>query len=241
MRDDLFKKTVFWLNVCVAVAVAALDIALIISPTWALKSAASVCFVVGAAINLAYAVTHGAKKTFVSLMLVGCVFAMAGDIVNYLSGDVYFIVGTALFAIAHIFYVIAYYFLYRFRYFDLIAAACVFLPSVLVITLVPIFDFGGIMMETVCVVYAAILSLMVGKALSNLGHLTPISILIAVGSILFYISDLSLLINMFGTVHTVPRIICLATYYPAQIILAFSIIMSSFEKASVTLYRPKAR
>lgn len=217
------KKYIVIFNIFVLAALVILDVFLIISPSLALKSSASVCFVLGGIANAVYAFKAGANKKFTVFMIIGLVFAMAGDIVNYNTGDVYFISGTALFALAHVFYIIAYYFLCRFRLTDIICAVCIFVPSVLFITLAPIFNFGGVLMEVVCVVYALILSLMVGKALSDLRTRSAVGIIIAVGSVLFFVSDLSLLLNMFGKLHTVPRILCLATYYPAQFILAFSV------------------
>ncbi|MDE6373200.1 MAG: lysoplasmalogenase, partial [Clostridia bacterium] len=219
------KKAIYLLNFLLLALMIALDVLLILRPTLTLKSTASACFVAVGVINAAYSFGSGAKKKFPVLMLLGLVVAMAGDIIIYPSGDIWFICGAALFAVAHIFYVAAYFCLYKFRIADLIAAVCVFLPSVLFITLAPIFDFGGAVMEIVCVAYAFILSLMVGKALSGLSRGTALSVVVAAGSILFYISDLSLLLNMFGTIHKIPRIICLATYYPAQFLLAFALIL----------------
>ena len=105
------KKLIAAANALVLAAVIALDVLLILSPSLVLKSAASVCFVLGGIINVVYAIRTGAGEKFTLLMLTGLIFAMVGDIVNYNAGDVYFITGTALFALAHVFYIIAYYFL----------------------------------------------------------------------------------------------------------------------------------
>ncbi|MDE5943373.1 MAG: iron-containing alcohol dehydrogenase [Clostridia bacterium] len=221
------KKTILALNFLLLLAIIALDVVFILNPSLVLKSVTSACFVLAGIVSTVYALKAGAEKRFVCLMLTGLVLAMAGDVVNYNTADAYFISGTALFAAAHVFYAAAYFCLNKFHYTDLIASACIFVPSVLFITLAPMFDFGGALMEMVCAVYALILSIMVGKALSNLKMRTALSVLIAVGSILFYISDLSLLLNMFGKIRTVPRILCLATYYPAQFMLAFAIFESA--------------
>lgn len=237
------KKIVLALNALIFAAVVGLDIALILSPGLLLKSLTSACFVLGGIVNTVYALKAGADKRFVCLMLTGLVLAMVGDILNYNTADLYFMTGTAMFAIAHVFYAAAYFCLNKFHWTDILAAVCIFVPSVLLITVVPIFDFGGILMEVICVVYALLLSLMVGKALSNLKTRTALSVLIAVGSVLFYISDLSLLLNMYGKIDTVPRILCLATYYPAQFLLAFAIYESAvkgvntFKAAYCKLFR----
>ncbi len=227
------KRAIVFLNLLVLAAIITLDVFLILSPSLVLKSTASACFVLGGIINAAYALKTGGNKKFTVFMLIALVFAMAGDIVNYNPADLYFIIGTALFAAAHVFYIIAYYFINRFRLTDIIIAVCIFVPAVLLITLAPFFDFGGVLMEIVCAVYALILSLMVGKALSNLRLRSAVGIIIAVGSVLFFVSDLSLLLNMFGKIHTIPRILCLATYYPAQFILAFAVFAHALKGMNV--------
>lgn len=229
------KKAIYTLNALLFAAMVALDIALILDPSVLLKGLASACFAAAAIVNFAYALKLGAKPTFPALMLAGCVLAMAGDIVIYYPNDLCFMIGAGLFAAAHVFYVAAYFTLYPFHFADIIAIFCLFLPSVLVITLAPIFNFGGVLMEIVCVVYAVILSLMVGKALANLRKRTALSVLVAIGSILFFISDFMLLLNVFGKIGSVPRILCLATYYPAQFLLAFALIL--FSERGMNLFK----
>ena len=85
-------------------------------------------------------------------------------------------------------------------------------------------------MEVVVVVYAIIISFMVGKAISNWmdGLLKekkskPLELVIVLGSLLFFFSDCMLLLNVFADFPKVVDVLCLATYYPAQILLATSI------------------
>ena len=114
------------------------------------------------------------------------------------------------------------------RLFFFTHAAVLFVPSVLLITLAPLFDFGGILMEVVCVVYALIISCMVGKAISNLvAEHSVINIIIMVGSILFFFSDLMLLFNVFGNLPKLVDILCLVTYYPAECLLGYSIFLAN--------------
>lgn len=227
------KKYVLILNAVLLAAVIALDITFILIPDVLYKALASSVFVLAAIINFAFALKAGANKKFISLMLVGCVFALAGDVVIYYPPDLCFICGAALFGIAHVFYVAAYYCLSKFRASDLIITACIFVPSVLIITLAPVFDFGGWVMEAVCCVYAVILSFMAGKAISSARNKSALTIMIAIGSIFFFTSDLCLLINVFSSAHKVSRIICLATYYPAQFILAFSVFVCADKGVNV--------
>ena len=155
-------------------------------------------------------------------MLVGLFFAMLGDIVLDIKGM--FIFGALLFAVGHVFYFISYCQLISFKWKDLIYGACIFVPATLLITLAPFFDFGGILMELVCVFYAVIISCMVGKSISNyVADRKLLHLLLLIGSLLFFFSDLMLLLNVFGDMPKVIMFLCLVTYYPAECVLACSI------------------
>ncbi len=207
-----------------------------------LKGVTSAGFVIIGGINLAYlilnknifdksqagfaSINKKRLSLFPIIMLVGLVFAMAGDIVL----NVHFIGGAVLFAIGHVFYFASYCFLSKFKWIDLLYGAIIFVPSVLFITLAPIFKFD-VLMEVVCVVYAIIISCMVGKAISNLvRERNLLNLLIVIGSALFFFSDLMLLLNVFASLPRVVDILCLATYYPAQCLLAFSIFIYGEKK-----------
>ena len=95
----------------------------------------------------------------------------------------------------------------------------------------PIFDFGGAFMQIVCVLYALIISCMLGKAVSDLiTNKNIFSIIVAVGSFLFFFSDLMLLFDVFAAVDAWAGALCLATYYPAQCLLAYSIKVVNKQK-----------
>lgn len=209
------------LNIVLSFIVLSLDaIYACVGGLW-LKGLTSFSFVVIGIVNMYYVVkTNSTERKFGIIMLIGLVFAMLGDIVL----NIYFIGGAVLFAIGHVFYLIAYCALSSYKWTDLIASSIIFIPSVLIITLVPIFDFGGILMEMVCIIYALIISTMVGKAISNLIKTRNIvNIVIVIGSALFFFSDLMLLLNVFGGLPRVIDILCIATYYPAQCLLASSL------------------
>ncbi len=185
-----------------------------------IKSVTSALFVVLGAVNLFFAAKFKVLNLkFGIFMLCGLVFAMLGDIVL----NIHFIGGAILFAVGHVFFFVSYCFLAKVHWKDFCYGLAIFLPSVLLITLAPIFDFGGILMEIVCIVYALIISLMVGKALSNLITLKDAtSWIVFAGSVLFFISDLMLLLNVFAHLPPIVDILCLVTYYPAEILLAVS-------------------
>lgn len=187
-----------------------------------LKGLTSLLFVALGVFNLIYTIKSkdDTTKKFAIIMLIGLIFAMLGDIVL----NIYFIGGAILFAIGHVFYFIAYCYLVKFKWSDLIIGSIIFVFAILFITLAPIFKFENIIMELVCIFYALIISLMVGKAISNLiREKTLTNILLVIGSILFFFSDLMLLFECFANAPRIADILCLATYYPAQCLLAFSI------------------
>ena len=187
------------------------------------KAIASLCFVALGAVNLVYAIKHKTTNLrFCILMLVGLFFAMLGDIVLDVKGM--FMYGAMLFAVGHVFYFISYCQLISFKWKDLIFGVCIFVPATLFITLAPFFEFGGVVMEIVCVLYAVIISCMVGKAISNfVADRKVLHLLLLIGSLLFFFSDLMLLLSVFGNMPKVIMFLCLVTYYPAECVLACSI------------------
>ena len=161
-------------------------------------------------------------------MLIGLFFAMLGDILL----EIQFMVGAGFFAIGHILFIVAYYFVERFHWLDLLIGGILALTSALIVTLVPIFDFGSLMLEILIVFYAIIISFMLGKAVSNLIRKRNIlNLMIMIGSFLFFFSDLMLLLGIFGNIDV--SVLCLATYYPATTILALSLMFAKREEFKV--------
>ena len=222
------KKSAYILNSIFLLAIIILDIFYIVNGGIILKSITSACFFMLGVINLIFVLRMKTEKIkFSILLLVGLFFAMLGDILL----EINFIVGAIFFAIGHIFYFISFCWLERFKWTDLIFSFVIFIPSVLVITLYPHFDFGGVVMEVLCVFYALVISLMVGKAVSTyIAKKSLYRLIIMIGTILFFFSDLMLLFNVFSSVSSAFGVLCLATYYPAEFLLAFSILFSTISK-----------
>lgn len=219
------NKTLKIINIYLISTILILDIFYIIFGGIALKSITSLLFVMLGFANFVIAIkSNSINKKFCILMLTGLIFAMFGDIFL----EIEFIVGAALFAIGHIFYFSSYLALQKFRLNDLLYSAYIFIPSILILLFVPLFDFGGIIMQMVCIIYALVISLMVGKSISNLAkEKSTLNILILVGSCLFFFSDFMLLFNVFANISKIFGILCLSTYYPAEIFLAYSISKST--------------
>ena len=209
-------------NIVMAALLIAADVCYIVFNTLLIKSIASLIFVVIGFINLLYlSKIKKVKNIAAYLLFVGLCFACLGDIFL----EIHFITGAALFAVGHVFYFVSYCKLINFKWTDLLFSALIFIPSLLIILFVPIFDFGGILMQVVCCVYALVISLMVGKAVSNfIKEKSVLNLIILIGSVLFFFSDFMLLFNVFSNLSRVFGVLCLATYYPAEFMLAYSIL-----------------
>lgn len=205
------------------------------------KAITSLLFVLLGGINLIYVLNNGsANKKFSIYILIGLFFAMLGDILL----EIQFIVGAIFFGIGHIIFFISYKFIIPFKKTDLLYGLGIIIPAVLLITLAPIFKFE-ITMKIMCIVYAIVISLMLGKAIANLvSKKTATNVVIFIGSILFFFSDLMLLFDVFGSGEKIFGSLCLLTYYPAEIFLAMSILIAGifYEKENpVTLEEKNVR
>jgi len=182
------------------------------------KGLTSFGFVLLGALNLAYLIAVRKKPLCFPVILgIGLVFAMLGDIVL----NVNFIGGALLFAVGHIFYAVSYAQLRRIGKLDLVLSGVIFAAAGSFLFFAPIFDFGDPVMKGICVGYALIISCMVGKALANaVRESTVTNLLLAAGSFLFFFSDLMLVLYVFADAPHIIDTLCVATYYPAQCILA---------------------
>lgn len=214
------KKLVLCLNILLATLVIAGDISYMLHYSVITKGIASGLFVALGVINLIYALKNKTPhKTFAIVLVLGLFFAMLGDIVL----EIQFIIGAALFALGHVLFFVSYCFIHRFHIKDLLYGAIIFVPMTLVIVFAPIFDFNGILMQIVCIVYAIIISCMVGKAVNNfIVKKDKLSLIVLIGSILFILSDAFLLFSIFANASKIVGALCLITYYPAEIMLAIS-------------------
>ena len=184
-----------------------------------LKGVTSGLFALMGFINLIYAIVKKNEKlTFSIFIFLGLISSMLGDIL--ITGS--FITGAALFGVGHLMYLIAYFTLAKISSKDVIFSASIFAAVALFMAIYPSFNFGGL--DIVCYGYALIISCMVGKALGNHAKLkNTLSLVIAIGSVLFALSDVMLLFYVFGGAAKIVDYICICAYYPAQSLLAYSI------------------
>lgn len=212
-------KKIFIINIILMIVMLLFDALYIIFDGILLKALASGVFVLVGLINLIYSIKLKIKHKFSFILFFGLIFAMMGDIIL----EIQFIFGALLFAVGHIFFFVSYCTLMDIKVRDFCYGLAIFIPSMLVIIFVPIFSYPNLLMEIICVVYALIISLMVGKSISNyVQQKSLLNLIIVIGSVLFFLSDLMLLLNVFGDIN-VAGIICLVLYYPAEFLLAYSI------------------
>lgn len=168
--------------------------------------------------------TRSATAGFPAMMMTGLMLCWVADIIL----NITFIPGALIFAIGHVFYFIAYCRLEKFQRSDLIPSAIIFVLSASLVLFIPIFDFGIPLMQYIILLYALIISLMVGKAISNMRRTrAPLTKWIVVGSSLFFFSDLMLLLCYFAGAPQITDSLCLFTYYPGQYLLAHCIFKYS--------------
>ena len=186
-----------------------------------LKGVTSGWFVLIGIVNIVFVRKSGMKAAgFPAMMMTGLSLCWIADIVL----NITFIPGALIFAVGHVFYFIAYSRLIKFEKSDLIPSVIIFVCAASLVLFVPIFDFGIPLMQYIILAYALIISLMVGKAISNMRReKTSLTKLIVFGSILFFFSDLMLLLCYFAGAPQITDSLCLFTYYPGQYLLAHSI------------------
>ena len=201
------KKLVLPLNIIFFGLSLACDTALIITHLYPIKITASVFFMLAATVNLIYALKYFPDKKLPSVILtVGVFFAMSADIAINLN----FIAGAAIFALGHICYFIAYSLMQKPRPTDFIPAMIIFIPIVLFMMFSPLLDFGSV-----------IICIMTGKAIMNFIRIkNRFNLILALGSVLFLISDIMLLMAYFSKIDFPFSNFCLALYYPGQCLIA---------------------
>ena len=178
------------------------------------------------AVNLVYALLRRRGRVFSAVMAAGLVLAMLGD--RYVSSI--FPLGAALFAAGHICYFGAYCCLRKLCWRDALLGVVIFAGAAAFLLLYPKLHLGG-MFRYVCLGYALIISVMTGKSITLLLYRRDLmSAVIALGSILFFASDVMLVLHQFAF-QSWASVACLALYFPAQCLLAHSSFYDPDKKA----------
>lgn len=171
-------------------------------------------------INMIYAYKRVAEKKMLWLMTLGLIFAFLGDVAI----NPNFILGVVFFALGHVFFVAAYLVYKNLNNIDIILSVALGTFSVGFILLFPYITFDVAPLRYVVLLYAVIISIMVGKSVGNaLREKNVFTGMIAVGSVLFFISDMMLLLAWFSSIEgRWTSNVCMAAYYPALCLLAGS-------------------
>lgn len=160
----------------------------------------------------------GAPRLFAAIMAIGLVTAMHADILI----DRDFIVGAAMFAVGHLIYYLAQCLLQRPRLFDLLPTAILFLGAAIFLLVQPAKHFPHPSLRWLCLIYAAVIALMAGKAVANWIRVPSLATgCLALGSLLFFFSDV-MLVTAWFLGWKPAHLLCMGTYYPAECLLALS-------------------
>ena len=192
-----------------------------------LKCICSGSFALLGIINLCYAfITRQKDMKFYIGMTLGLFLAFLGDVL--IGYD--FIVGAATFALGHICFVVAYCFLQKMQKFDYVISGTLFLGCLVFLLFCPLLTFEVAIFRIVCIVYALIISTMLGKALGNfIREKNLVNGTIAVASSLFFFSDLMLVFDWFIGLWDWTDHACMGTYYPALCFLAFAMCLNAIK------------
>ena len=185
-------------------------------------------FVLMGLVNLCFAIKYRkANLKFYIAMSVGLFLCMMGDIM--LRKD--FVLGAATFASGHVGFLVSYYFLNKVRKHDFIIGGILFALVGSFILFCPLLVFSDAYMRWVSLAYAFIISMMVGKAVSNyLADKKKSRLSMTIGSSMFFFSDFMLLCNWFMETGSITRKLCMITYFPALGVLALSMLASLDEE-----------
>ena len=193
-----------------------------------LKGVTSSWFVLLGGINLwAVRKRNWKQQRFFLLMEAGLFCGMCADVLL----GVAFFAGIGVFALGHILYLAAFYSLEKSRMRDLWIILPLSLISIFVVVGTPWITVEDPILRKLLLGYAVIISAMLGKAISNLIQSpSPYRWLLAIGSVLFWFSDLMLLIDMFGQSSRLTWIFCSYCYWPAQNITAHALYHAKLEQ-----------
>lgn len=193
-----------------------------------LKGLTSAWFVTLGIVNLFYGFRQGVRHPFLWLTAIGLAFGMAADVLL----DPAFALGILFFAAGHVLYLVGFFYIERFRWKDLLFVVPVAAVSLYLVVGTPFIRIEDPVLKPMLLGYAVIIACMLGKALSNLSvNKAPSRWLIAVGSILFWFSDVMLAIDMFGTPSRLTWILCSYNYWPAQAILGYAMFRFAEEQS----------
>lgn len=190
-----------------------------------LKCACSAGFATLAVVNAVFAVAlKRPNLRFYVAAVFGLLCAALGDVLIGFN----FVWGAAAFGVGHLALIVAFSTARRFGRLDAVLSVA-FLPfAAAFLNFFPGISFATPALKGVCVGYAAVISVMLGKATGNFAaSQTLVNAAFASGALLFFFSDMMLALNAFVGRWPWCDAACLATYFPAVYLLAFSLYLKS--------------
>ena len=217
MERKQLKRVNILLLICAALCLVCYDI---FGSLW-LKGVTSGWFVLLGCVNLVAARNLAGKQLRFGVLIVAGLFCgMCADVLL----GVTFLAGVGVFALGHVLYFIAFCTLEKFCLRDLKTMLPIALLSIFLVTETPWISVNDPLLQKLVPVYAVIIAMMLGKAVSNLIRCPSLfRWLLSVGSFLFWFSDLMLAVDMFGQSSRLTWILCSYAYWPAQDILAHAL------------------
>lgn len=190
---------------------------------YTLKIICSSGFALMGIINMIYGSKRIEDKKVLLFMTLGLIFAFLGDVAI----NPNFILGVIFFALGHVFFVASYLAYRKLEKLDIILSTCLGAFSVGFILIFPYIVFNVSVLKYVVLLYAVIISIMVAKSMGNaLREKRIFTRMIAVGSVLFFLSDMMLLLAWFSTIEgRWTSNVCMAAYYPALCLLAGAMVV----------------
>lgn len=184
-----------------------------------IKIPCSSCFFAMAITNLIFALKYKVSNIKAPIILF-CAFAIAlsADIaINY-----NIIPGFILFAIVHALFISTFYFIKKFHWLDLVCGLMILIIGVCIVTFSKSIIWPSNVIRAFVYLYLVIICMMTGKAISNfILQRNKTNLMIMIGAILFLISDALLLFDKWANLNA-QNFHCHIFYYPAEIVLAYS-------------------
>jgi uncharacterized membrane protein YhhN len=157
------------------------------------------------------------------LLLVGLIFCLCGDVCLALPRERPFVLGLVAFLVGHLFYICAFFYVSQTNLWAWVGfLLAVFTSSLVFFRLNPYLG----TMKLPVFLYVVVITIMVTGAWSVLGHSSLARsgrIMVFMGALSFYFSDLFVARNRFVKKDPLNRLIGLPMYYTGQFLLAFSV------------------
>ena len=218
MKNNRLIRANIALMVCAMACLVCYDI---FGGLW-LKGVTSSWFVMLGGVNLwAARKLEWKQLRFFVMMAAGLLCDLAADVLLGIN----FLVGVGVFALGHVFYVVAFFMLEKPGFRDLWFILPIMAVSMFVVVGTPWITVEDPFMRKMLLGYAVIISLMLGKAISNLIRKpSAFRWMVVIGGFLFWFSDIVLTVDLFGQSSRLTWILCSYSYWPAQTLLAHSLL-----------------